>query len=100
ACEPAPAPRMWRWMPENAIESRAMFAAWFAEAQERTAAGLDQAFAVVDAGAGSPRGSTRYLALLPEHRGLEIGWTWLSSSAWGPGANVETKLLLMGHAFD
>jgi len=93
-------PKIWRWMPENAIESREMFAAWFAEAQERTAAGLDQAFAVVDAGTGSPLGSTRYLALRPEHRGLEIGWTWLSSSAWGTGANVETKLLLMGHAFD
>jgi N-acetyltransferase len=87
-------------MPLNAIESRATFAAWFAEARERTAAGLDQAFAVVDADSGNPLGSTRYLALRPEHRGLEIGWTWLSSAAWGTGANVEAKLLLMGHAFD
>ena len=54
----------------------------------------------MDAGSGSPLGSTRYLALRPEHRGLEIGWTWLSSAAWGTGANVEAKLLLMGHAFD
>ena len=92
--------KIWRWMPVNAIESREMFAAWFAEALERTAAGLDQAFAVVDARSGSPLGSTRYLALRPEHRGLEIGWTWLSSAAWGTGANVEAKLLLMRHAFD
>jgi len=84
----------------NAIESRETFAAWFAEAVERTAAGLDQAFAVLDAGTGAPLGSTRYLALRPEHRGLEIGWTWLSVDAWGTGANVEAKLLLMGHAFD
>jgi RimJ/RimL family protein N-acetyltransferase len=76
------------------------FTAWFAEAQERTAAGLDQAFVVVDADSGNPLGSTRYLALRPEHRGIEIGWTWLSSAAWGTGANVEAKLLLMGHAFD
>jgi RimJ/RimL family protein N-acetyltransferase len=87
-------------MPVNAIESRETFAEWFAEAQKRTAAGLEQAFAVVDAGSGNPLGSTRYLALRPEHRGLEIGWTWLSSAAWGAGANVEAKLLLMGHAFD
>ena len=79
-------------MPVNAIESRETFSAWFAEARERTAAGLEQAFAVVDAGSGSPVGSTRYLALRPEHRGLEIGWTWLSSAAWGSGANVEAKL--------
>ena len=98
--EAASDPSVWRWMPVNAIESRETFAAWFAEAVERTAAGLDQAFVVLDAGTGAPLGSTRYLALRPEHRGLEIGWTWLSADAWGTGANVEAKLLLMGHAFD
>ena len=98
--EAASDPSVWRWMPVNAIESRETFAAWFAEAVERTAAGLDQAFAVLDAGTGAPLGSTRYLALRPEHRGLEIGWTWLSVVAWGTGANVEAKLLIMGDAFD
>ncbi|HUC34601.1 MAG TPA: GNAT family protein [Gaiellaceae bacterium] len=93
-------PRIWTWMPVNAIESRETFASWFGEALERTAGGLDQAFAVLDAPSGTPLGSTRYLALRPEHRGLEIGWTWLSSEAWGTGANVEAKLLLMEHAFD
>ena len=98
--EAASDPSVWRWMPVNAIESRETFTAWFSEALEKTAAGLDQAFAVIDSSSGAPLGSTRYLALRPEHRGLEIGWTWLSSSAWGTGANVEAKLLLMGHAFD
>ena len=98
--EAASDPSVWRWMPVNAIESRETFAAWFAEAVKRTAAGVDQAFVVLDAGNGAPLGSTRYLALRPEHRGLEIGWTWLSADAWGTGANVEAKLLLMGHAFD
>lgn len=45
-------------------------------------------------------GSTRYLALRPEHRSVEIGWTWLHPSAWGTGANVEAKLLQLGHAFE
>ena len=45
-------------------------------------------------------GSTRYLALRPEHRGVEIGWTWLEPAAWGTGANVEAKLLLLEHAFE
>jgi RimJ/RimL family protein N-acetyltransferase len=48
---------------------------------------------------GAPLGSTRYLALRPEHHGLEIGWTWLARGAWGTGANTETKLLLLEHAF-
>ena len=45
-------------------------------------------------------GSTRYLALRPEQRSLEIGWTWLHPDAWGTGINVEAKLLMLGHAFD
>ena len=50
--------------------------------------------------AGEPQGSTRYLSHAPEHRRVEIGWTWLRRSAWGTGANVEAKLLLLGHAFE
>jgi N-acetyltransferase len=93
-------PKVWRWMPVNAGESREAFALWFSEAQERTAAGLEQAFAILDAHNGTPIGSTRYLALRPEHRGLEIGWTWLAATAWGSGPNVDTKFLLLRHAFE
>jgi len=49
---------------------------------------------------GEPAGSTRLMAYAPEHRRVEIGWTWLRRAAWGTGANVEAKLLLLEHAFD
>ena len=98
--EAAGDPRVWQSMPVNAIQSRETFAAWFAEALERTSAGIEQAFAVLDAHSAQPLGSTRYLALRPEHRGLEIGWTWLSPTAWSSGANAEAKLMLMRHAFE
>ena len=45
-------------------------------------------------------GSTRFLALRPEHSSVEIGWTWLHPSAWGTGVNVEAKLLMLRHAFE
>jgi len=45
-------------------------------------------------------GSTRFLALRPEHASVEIGWTWLDPSAWGTGVNVEAKLLMLRHAFE
>ncbi|MBV9076196.1 MAG: GNAT family N-acetyltransferase [Methylobacteriaceae bacterium] len=71
------------------------FDRWFDEAMAET----DQVpFAVVLAGV--PVGSTRYLAYAPEHRRVEIGWTWNRRSAWGTGANVEAKYLLMRHAFE
>jgi RimJ/RimL family protein N-acetyltransferase len=93
-------PEVWRWMPLDAAASREDFHAWLEEALERAAAGLDVPFTVLDRAGGRPLGSTRYLTLRPEHRGLEIGWTWLARPAWGTGANVEAKLLLLGHAFE
>lgn len=93
-------PRVWRWMDANAVESREAFRAWLAGALANADAGLEAPFAVLDARSGDPIGSTRYGTLRPEHRGLEIGWTWLTPSAWGTGANVEAKLLLLEHAFE
>ncbi len=93
-------PEVWRWLPWWAAESESTFHAWLEDALARARAGLDVPFAVVLRETGEPIGSTRYLALRPEHRGLEIGWTWLGRAAWGTGANTEAKLLLLGHAFE
>ena len=92
-------PEVWRWLPWNGGESEEAFHDWMKEALGRTAEGIDCAFTVLDAESGDPVGSTRYLALRPEHRGLEIGWTWLGPAAWRTGANAEAKLLLLEHAF-
>ena len=90
----------WTWMPVDASAGRDAFEAWLEEAFARARAGLDVPFATLDAATSRPLGSTRYLALRPEHRGLEIGWTWLRRAAWGTGANVEAKLLMLEHAFE
>ena len=57
-------------------------------------------FATIDQATGRPIGSTRFLSIVPEHRRLEIGWTWLGRAWQRTGANREAKLLLLGHAFD
>ena len=43
---------------------------------------------------------TRHLNIRPEHRSLEIGWTWLGQEWQRTGMNTEAKLLLLTHAFE
>ncbi|HEX2183321.1 MAG TPA: GNAT family protein [Rubrobacteraceae bacterium] len=97
--EAAREPGIWRYLPVDASGSRAAFRSWFEATLAASEEGSEAAFATLDAGSGEPIGSTRYLALRPAHRGLEIGWTWLAPSYWGTGANVEAKLLMLEHAF-
>jgi N-acetyltransferase len=92
-------PRVWTWVMRPPA-SRDAFDAYLREARARTAAGEEHAFAAVSARDGAPLGMTRYLALRPADRGLEIGSTWLTPAAWSTGANAEAKLLGLGHAFE
>jgi RimJ/RimL family protein N-acetyltransferase len=91
-------PAVWRWTRIDASAGPA-FDAWFDEALELTASRSEFAFATVDAASGRPVGSSRYLSFRPADRGLEIGWTLVSPTAWGGGANSEAKLLMLDHAF-
>jgi RimJ/RimL family protein N-acetyltransferase len=93
-------PLIWRWLPIMQPQTLAELRTWLDGALDRAAAGLEIPFATVSQATGAVIGSTRYLALRPEHRSLEIGWTWIESGAWGTGANVEAKLLQLTHAFD
>ncbi|MFP6614994.1 MAG: GNAT family protein, partial [Candidatus Hydrogenedentota bacterium] len=45
-------------------------------------------------------GSTRYIDVRREHRGLEIGWTWVGLDYQRTPVNTECKFLLFKHAFD
>ena len=93
-------PDVWRWMIVRADRSEALFRRWIEEALARAEEGREVPFALVAADSGAPLGSTRYTALRPEHRGVEIGYTWVARAAWGTGANAEGKLLLLEHAFE
>lgn len=73
---------------------------WIEAALAGAEAGTEIPFATVDVASGRPIGSSRFLAIAPEHRRLEVGWTWLARAYQGTGANSEAKLLQLGHAFD
>lgn len=92
-------PVVWRWMQIDASTDDA-FGLWFEQALRNAEVGTEVPFATVDRESGRVLGSTRFLTLRPEHRGAEIGHTWLARPAWSGGANIEAKLLMLEHAFE
>lgn len=93
-------PEVFEWMPVDMASSADVLRRWLTTSLENTAAGREVPYAILDARSGTVLGSTRFLELRAEHLRVEIGWTWLTRSAWSTGANVETKLLLLGQAFE
>jgi RimJ/RimL family protein N-acetyltransferase len=45
-------------------------------------------------------GSTRYQDIQPQHRSVEIGWTFVHPSHWRIGAGTESQYLLVRHAIE
>jgi RimJ/RimL family protein N-acetyltransferase len=82
--------RAWALMRIRGDLSRELFDEWLASVDLGFAHYFD----------GALVGHTSFLNVRPDDRVVEIGNTWLTPSAWGTGANIEAKLLLMQHAFD
>jgi RimJ/RimL family protein N-acetyltransferase len=97
--EAAQAPEIWQWL-AHLNQSRELFDQWLELTLAASAAGTEGAFAIRRRADGKAVGSSRYLAVRPADRVVEVGWTWLNPSAWRSGVNLETKLLMLGHAFD
>lgn len=98
--EAAQAEETFTWWPLDISESRQAVHDFVAMCLRAAHDGERQHYATVDAKTDEVIGSTSYCLIQPEHRVLEIGWTFLAPSRWGTGANVEAKLLMLHHAFD
>lgn len=57
-------------------------------------------FIVIDKESDTVIGSTRFCNATPDHRRLEIGYTWYSKTYQKTGINTDCKLLLLTHAFE
>jgi RimJ/RimL family protein N-acetyltransferase len=76
------------------------FDRWWSDNLGGTLAGDRLVFAVRRLADDAVVGASGYFSLRPEHRGVEIGSTFYQPDARSGPVNPETKLLLMGHAFD
>jgi RimJ/RimL family protein N-acetyltransferase len=91
---------VWRWVKIDASSDRALFDGWFDQALANVAERSEFAFATMLRAGGAVVGSSRFVSFRPADLGLEIGWTLVSSAAWGGGVNSEAKLLMLQHAFE
>jgi RimJ/RimL family protein N-acetyltransferase len=90
---------LWRWTLVQPTDLDGL-RAWIEAAIATTASGSEMAFATIDLASGRAVGSTRFMSIVPEHKRLEIGWTWVGLQQQRTGANREAKLLQMTHAFE
>jgi len=74
--------------------------AYVERALDEQAHGVSLPFAIVDALRDDVVGTTRYAAIDPPNRRLEIGWTWIARDRQRTPINTSAKRLLLGHAFD
>jgi N-acetyltransferase len=92
--------RTWQWLSVFQPQTREEMHDYIDAALANRAAGEEFPLTTIRREDGRIVGSTRYLALRPEHRSVEIGWTWLHPDVWASGINVEAKLLMFEHAFE
>ncbi len=91
-------PEIWRWMP-IAIDSEDVLLALIERARENAAVGTGLSFATRLLDGGEIVGATSYLNPDPQHRRVEIGFTWVTPAWQRTAVNTETKLLMLRHAF-
>jgi RimJ/RimL family protein N-acetyltransferase len=90
---------LWTWTLARPA-GREGLGSWLRAALDNADAGLEVPFATIDVASDRAIGSSRFLSIVPEHRRLEIGWTWVGTAYQRTGANREAKLLQLTHAFE
>ena len=98
-CEVGLEPELWHWTLANP-RTRDDMMRYVRAALDMRAAGVGYPFATIERATGRVVGSTRYCAIEPSHRRLEIGYTFVAPAWQRSAVNTEAKLLMMRHAFE
>ncbi|MES2478491.1 MAG: GNAT family protein [Bacteroidota bacterium] len=91
--------RIWEFIPidMSTAEKRLQV---FAKAILEREAGKQYPFVIIQHSSQKIIGSTRLMNIEPEHKKIEIGWTWLHPDYWSTAVNLECKLLLLTFCFE
>ncbi|HEY6103992.1 MAG TPA: GNAT family protein [bacterium] len=92
-------PELWRWTTQL-VRTPGEMEDYVRGALAEQAAGRALPFATVEKASAAVVGSTRFGAIDPDNRRVEIGWTWLAPRWQRTALNTEAKYLMMRHAFE
>lgn len=92
-------PAIWRWLPTPHHLPGSM-RGFIEQAGKASAEHSAVVFATIDLNSKRAVGSTRYHHMVPEHRRLEIGVTWIGSAFQRSYINTEAKYLQLWYAFE
>lgn len=92
-------PELWRFT-SALVREAADLRRYFEKAVDERDRGVAVPFVTVHRASGRVAGSTRFGSIVPEHKRVEIGWTWLGSEFQRTALNTEAKYLMLRHAFE
>jgi RimJ/RimL family protein N-acetyltransferase len=91
---------IWRYMTFAHLASRDELNNWIGTAMDANERGIELNFAIIDEASQSAVGTTSLYRVVPEHKRLEIGKTWLGAPYRRTHINTAAKYLLLSHAFE
>ena len=91
---------IWDFMVYGDMKTEDDMRSWVKDILSRAEKETDLPFVVIHLKSGRVAGATRYLNIMPNDRGLEIGGTWYGTEFQRTAVNTECKYLLLTHAFE
>lgn len=90
----------WDFMVYGKMENEEDMRGWVRDILSRAEKGTDLPFVAIHLASGRVAGATRYLNIMPNDKGLEVGGTWYGLEFQRTPVNTECKYLLFRHAFE
>jgi RimJ/RimL family protein N-acetyltransferase len=92
-------PILWKMSPRR-METKEDILSYLREALTEKENQLSIPFVIIDKRTNEVAGSTRYSNLFPNHKRLEIGWTWIGTKFQSTGLNRAVKFELLRYGFE
>ena len=92
--------KFWDFMVYGKMKTVEDMRRWVLDILSRAKKGTDVPFVAIHLESSRIAGATRYMNIMPNDRGLEIGGTWYGPDFQRTPVNTECKYLLMRHAFE